>query len=260
MGSPEPRQHPDPEPSSQGGPGAGRSRRTIAVGGGSRGVGKTLLSVNLAVYLAQLGRSVVICDADPQGSNLHTMLGLDAGPLALPETIAATAPVETTVPGLRLMPTGYDAWTMAPKHVTRLAQWLAPLERLDVDYAVLNLGASISGPSLDAFCEADVGICAAAPEPAAIEAAYRFCRALFARRLRRALMCERFKLRVVERALAALPPLPTPLALVAQIGRFDEAVAAAAALTLRQLGPGLVVGKTRLRRDLELGPAMCSLS
>ncbi|MFP6684783.1 MAG: P-loop NTPase, partial [Polyangiaceae bacterium] len=47
-----------------------RQRHVVAVGGGRSGVGKTLLSVNLAVYLAQLGRAVVLCDADPYGSSL----------------------------------------------------------------------------------------------------------------------------------------------------------------------------------------------
>ena len=54
-----------------------------------------------------------------------------------------------------------------------------------------------------------------AKKPPAIENTYRFCRALFARRLRRILLRERFKLRVVERALGQLPPLPTPRDLIA---------------------------------------------
>ena len=66
-----------------GAPGGARARRIIVVGGGRGGVGKTLLAVNLGVYFAQLGRDVVVCDADPFGSNLHAVLGLDSPPLAL---------------------------------------------------------------------------------------------------------------------------------------------------------------------------------
>jgi MinD-like ATPase involved in chromosome partitioning or flagellar assembly len=43
-------------------------------------VGKSLLTVNLGVYLAQLGRSVIVADADPAGACLHTMYGLDTFP------------------------------------------------------------------------------------------------------------------------------------------------------------------------------------
>src|SRR5580693_4541416 len=52
--------------------------RFIAVGGGRGGVGKSLVAVNLAVYFAQLGKSVVLVDADAAGSNLHSHFGLKA--------------------------------------------------------------------------------------------------------------------------------------------------------------------------------------
>lgn len=240
-----------------------RHRHTIAVGGGRGGVGKTLLSVNLAVYLAQLGRNVVLCDADARGSNLHTSLGLHTPPLApvVPGRREAKPElVNTTVPGLKLLPTSYDRYTLTPKRPTRHTHWTRQLRDLDADYIVLNLGSSVAPATLDVFFEADVHICVAAPEPAAIEATYRFCRALFARRLRRAIMKERFKIPVVERALEELPPLPSPRRLIAEIARYDESVANIAASTLRHVRPRLVVGKTRLRRDLELGPAMASLS
>src|SRR3954464_3288638 len=84
-------------------------RRVIAVGGGRGGVGKSLVASNLAVYFAQLGKQVVLVDADPTGSNLHTQFGLTAAsrdvdlevetPAAIEKSLVATA-----VPGLRLLP------------------------------------------------------------------------------------------------------------------------------------------------------------
>ena len=70
-----------------------------------------------SVYLAQLGRHVIICDADPYGANLHTVLGVNKPPLATPEQFAegSVEPVQTDVPGLKLMPTAYDIWAVAPK-------------------------------------------------------------------------------------------------------------------------------------------------
>ncbi len=246
---------PQPDPKEQ------RRRQVIAVGGGRGGVGKTLLAVNLAVYLAQLGRNVVLVDADPYGANQHSMLGLHQPPMALPEQLReGTPPVATSVPGLKLLPTSYDRRTIAPTRPSRKSHWMTPIDALDADYVVLSLGASTLPPTLDVFHEADVNICVAAPTPPDIEATYRFCRALFGRRLRRALMREQFRWRVVERALEALPPLPTPRDLVAEIARYDRSVANIAAAVLQQLRPGLVIGKTRLKRDLELGPAMASLS
>ncbi len=248
--------------SAQGPPLSRRRRHVIAIGGGRSGVGKTLLSVNLAVYLAQLGRNVVLCDVDRFGSGLHTALGVEKPPLALLAHLrdGGGEPTVTSVPGLKLMPVAYDPWTMTPSRLSRMSHYVALLDHLDADYVVLNLGAAMTAPALDLFYEADLQICVAAPEPPAIDATYRFCRALFARRLKRSMMRERFKLRAVERAFAKLPPLPTPRELVSEIAKFDESVANVAATVLSELRPGLVIGKARLRADYDLGPAMASLS
>ena len=53
-------------------------RNIIAVGAGKGGVGKTTLSVNLAVALAARGSRVALIDADLYGPNVPIMLGLRA--------------------------------------------------------------------------------------------------------------------------------------------------------------------------------------
>jgi flagellar biosynthesis protein FlhG len=256
-----PRSYP-PLPLLDGGADRTRGRRVIVVGGGRGGVGKTLLAVNLGVYFAQLGRSVVVSDADPFGSNLHAVLGLDSPPLvsntAMEEGTAEL--VTTTVPGLRILPTAYDPMTATPIRPSRGAQFMKTIADLEVDYVIVNLGASTTSSALDIFLQADVSICVTAPEPLAIETTYRFCRSLYLRTLRRALMKERFKLRLVERVVSALPPLASPLQIVAEIKRYDDGVAAVAAREMGRITPRLVVGQTRLKSDLELGPSMSTVS
>lgn len=52
--------------------------QVIAVTGGKGGVGKSNVSVNLAISLAELGRRVVVLDADLGLSNIDILLGLNA--------------------------------------------------------------------------------------------------------------------------------------------------------------------------------------
>ena len=245
-------------------------------GGGRGGVGKSVLAVNMAVYLAQLGRSVVLVDADPAGAELHTMLGLppagdpgragDRSPSAKADDGSDEGdereldPVPTQVPGLKLLPQLYRVGSTVPVRPGSKPRWARHLRQLDADYVLLDLGSGTLPSTLDLFLMADLGLCVTAPEPPSIEATYRFMRALFLRVMRRLFVTDRFKMRLFERAQADLGPLPSPQDLVRALARYDTSLANQGAVELAQMQARLVVNGARLRTDVDLGPAMCDMS
>lgn len=76
------------------------------------GMGKSFLSLNLAVLVAQTGKKVLLIDADYQRGQLHKSLGLPAGP-GLPEVVRGKSELKetvkpTSVPNLYCIARGYS--------------------------------------------------------------------------------------------------------------------------------------------------------
>ena len=185
-----------PEASAPGGRGAaslessdGRSR-ILAVGGGKGGVGKSLVSANLAAALAAAGRRCVVIDADLGGANLHTLFGVTRPRYSLSHLLAgevsalADLMVPTSVPNLWLVSGNQALLEMANLGHGQKMRLVRQIQRLDVDDVVLDLGAGSAFNVLDFFLLARRGLVVTTPEPTAIENAEHFLRAAFYRSLR----------------------------------------------------------------------------
>ncbi|MBX3185734.1 MAG: helix-turn-helix domain-containing protein [Labilithrix sp.] len=240
------------------------ARRLLAVGGGRGGVGKSLIAQNLAVYFAQLGKSVTLVDCDPTGANLHTQFGLDA--LAQPPPVdggpdeLAKFVIPTSVPGLSILPGPHDAIEPPLQlRAGRKSRWLARLRQLPTDYLVIDVGPGYAHLPLDVMLAADFAICVTVPEPPAIEATYRFVRAAYRRRLRRSLVKDRFRLGLVDRAIKEIGRLPSPLELIRALSKIDRGLADLAWSEAQRVRLYLAVNQTRVRTDLELATSMSTL-
>ena len=239
--------------------------RFIAVGGGRGGVGKGLIAVNLAVYFAQLGKSVVLVDADAAAANLHSHFGLKAASVE-PDVeehgleAVQRALVPTSVPGLSLLPGAHDAVTPgAALRAGRKMRWLAGLRALPAEYLVVDVGPGHGDFAVDLMLAADIPIAVTVPEPPAIEATYRFLRAAYRRRVRRAVLRDRLRTTMLERAFAEIGRLPAPIELVHKLAKIDAKLAEIAWLEAQALRVQLVVNMTRVRTDAELGAWMSGL-
>jgi ATP-binding protein involved in chromosome partitioning len=115
-------------------------RHLIAVGSGKGGVGKTTVSVNLAIALVRLGHKVGLMDADVYGPNVPRMLGVHQQPYAVEDKII---PVEKH--GLKAMSMGFLnpgdkplVWRGPMLHSV-IQQFLRGVHWGDLDFLVIDL-------------------------------------------------------------------------------------------------------------------------
>jgi ATP-binding protein involved in chromosome partitioning len=133
-----PHQHGPAQPGPQPLPGVDA---IIAVGSGKGGVGKTTLSVNLAVALAKMGHKVGLLDADVYGPNVPLMLGVSAQPRMVGEN--RIEPLEAF--GLKVISVGFlnpgdkpIIWRGPMLHQI-VRQFLGLVEWGHLDYMVVDL-------------------------------------------------------------------------------------------------------------------------
>ena len=243
-----------------------RPLRVIAVGGARGGVGKTILAANLGLYLATIGRRVVLVDADPGGANLHTTLGTQAPPslnrirrgraearAGVPEE----ALMDTPFPSLRLLHAGLDEPAGAASRGDRLARLMARLRELDAEYVVIDFGVGLGRELLDAYLSADLSVFIAVPEPTSIENTYRFIRGAFSRFLLTRPLAEALRVEL-ERRIRNLGGAPAPLDLLAELEGEGSELAGFVRDAMQAFHPKLIINQTRLRADLHLGFGMQS--
>jgi ATP-binding protein involved in chromosome partitioning len=115
-------------------------RNLIAVGSGKGGVGKTTVSVNLALALSKLGHRTGLLDADVYGPNVPLMMGIREAPRAAGDRIK---PLEQH--GIQLMSMGFLnpgdkplIWR-GPMLNSVIQQFLRGVDWADLEYLVIDL-------------------------------------------------------------------------------------------------------------------------
>jgi flagellar biosynthesis protein FlhG len=241
-----------------------RPRRVIAVGGGKGGIGKSLVSANLGIALAQAGMKVLLVDADLGGANLHTCLGVGNPAATLSDFVRSNKVqieniiIPTGVPQLSLIAGAQDVLDAANLKYAQKQKLLRSLMAQPVDYLLLDLGAGTSFNTLDFFLVADHGVLVVLPEPTAVENAYRFVKAAFFRRLQQ--VEAQYGIEdLVESALTTREGgLRTPHDFIAQVRQQDPAAGARLERDLQSFRIRLVVNQARTEADMNVGTAVVS--
>ncbi len=151
--------------------------KKYAITSGKGGVGKTTLSMNLGISLAQAGHRTVLFDADLQLANVDVMLGLHpeftlahvvAGHKKMSEILCAGPDGLMVIGGGSAIPTLMNA---GPKRMKLFADQIDELQT-DADCLIFDTGAGIDNRVIT-FCQmADEVIVITTPDPASVADAY----------------------------------------------------------------------------------------
>jgi flagellar biosynthesis protein FlhG len=231
-----------------------------ALGGGKGGVGKSVITANLAIALARRGRRCVVVDADLGGGNLHTILGVRRPHRTLADFLTREVPeladvlCETSIPNLSLVSGDRAFLAMAnPKH-SQKERLLRHLRTLDADHVFLDLSAGSAFNVLDFFLEARHGIVVVIPEPTSLENAYHFLKAAFFRSLSRATREPQVR-HAVEQVIKEREELAvhSPRELITRVRALDRAAGNALEEQVRAFAPLLIVNQTRTPEHRRMG-------
>ena len=157
--------------------------RVIAVTGGKGGVGKTNISVNLGVSMAELGRRVMLLDADLGLANVDVVLGLHA-PYNLSHVMRGERALEeiliTGPHGIQVVPGASGLQQMAelsPAEHAGLIHAFSEVSR-GVDVLLIDTAAGISDLVVSFSRAAQEQIVVVCDEPASITDAYAIIKLL----------------------------------------------------------------------------------
>lgn len=160
-----------------------KGTRVITISSGKGGVGKSNLSINLALALTEFKQRVILLDADLGLANIDVILGL-APAYNLSHVINDEKQISEIMMegpnGLYLIPGGSGMQELANLKDWQLENFLTKLSKMEgeADYLLIDTGAGLSQSVLSFALAADELIIVTTPEPTAITDAYGFIKSL----------------------------------------------------------------------------------
>lgn len=154
----------------------GSLTRVVAVASGKGGVGKSTVTVNLAVAMAAAGLSVGVVDADVHGFSVPRMIGVSYAPVKLDDMIVPPVAHGVKVVSMGMFaPAGQPVLHRGPLLHRALEQFLTDVHFGDLDVLLVDMppGTGDIPISLSQLLPRAELLVVTTPQPAAAEVAVR---------------------------------------------------------------------------------------
>lgn len=232
-----------------------------AVGGGKGGVGKSIISVFLALSLAE-NSSVVVVDADLGGANIHTLLGIKAPSRTINDFINRKyallddVRLRTEAHNLTAICGASEVLSLSNLQYAQKVKIIQAIFNIRADHVVLDLGAGTSFNVLDFFLAAHRQIVVITPQPVSIQNAYDFVRNAVYRKLSRLTSKNPSLVSIVKTAMdpknkMQLKTIGDLLGYMAKSGREEDVENMRK--EIGRISPAIVTNMTRSTKDKNAG-------
>ena len=219
--------------------------RVISVASGKGGVGKSVISVNLALVLARKEKQVVLADLDVGGADAHVLVGLLNPPLTLTdflnhriERLDDLAQGLSIHPNLRIIPGTGDTLATANMPYSQKKRLIRNFQDIRADVIIVDIGAGTGYHALDFFLMADHHLAVATPDPTSVLDLYRFIKLAAIRRV-----LSMFVMRDVMAERLANRDYSSVEEVLDVAGKTDESGRSIAESTLKAFQPALILNR-----------------
>lgn len=159
--------------------------KTVVTHSPKGGGGTSVITANLAIYLAQKGKKVLLMDAAPNGGTLHAYLNLPSYAVSdeVSEHFSVLPLISSDYQNLSFFSNLKDL-SGTQKVSNHLVRWETELKQSQFDFVFIDMGSKVDDDLFEVLGIVDYSIMFLGPDPVSIEKSNYFIKELFNHRLR----------------------------------------------------------------------------